>query len=67
MFNRNYGKNYLGVSCSFIHGFYLHIVVLKLTFNNKMHGSEYNAEILEDILKAEYNFYFPKNPRIQEL
>ena len=34
-----------------------------MTLNNKMHGSEYNAKILEDSLKADYHFYFPNNSR----
>ena len=65
MFNGPGGKNYPGASCSFIHYFYLHIVALKLTFSNKTHGSEYNAEILEGSLKVDYHFDFPKNARMQ--
>ena len=50
---------------NFIHDFYLHIVVLKLTLNNKTHGSDYNAKILEDRLKEDYHFNFTKNARMQ--
>ena len=64
MFNRPDGKNYPGASCSFIHEFYLNIMAFKLTLNNKMHGSEYNTKILEDSLKADYNFDLPKSARI---
>ena len=63
MFNWPDINNYLGSSCSFIHDFYLNIVALKLMMNNKAHGSEYNVEILEDSLKEEYHFDFPKNTR----
>ena len=61
MFNGPGGNNYLGSSCSFIYEFYMHIVALKLTLNNNTRGSHYNAEILEEILKADYHFYFPTN------
>jgi hypothetical protein len=57
------GNNYLGASCSSIHDFYLHILSLQLTLNNKTHGSEYNTEVIENILKANYVFDFPKNAR----
>jgi hypothetical protein len=57
------GNTYLGASCSFIHDFYLHILSLHRTLNIKTHGSEYNAEILENSLKADYVFDFPKNAR----
>ena len=63
MFNGTGGNNYLGASCSFIHDLYLHIVKLKLKFNKKTYGSEYIAEILEDILKTDYNFDFSNNER----
>ena len=56
-------EKYLGDSCSFIHDFYLHILVLKLTFNNKTHGSEYSAKILVDNLKADCHFDFLNNSR----
>ena len=62
-FNGPGGNNYLGASCSVIHDFYLHIVALNMTLNNRTHGSEYNAEILEDSLKADYHFDFPNNER----
>ena len=38
-------------------------MALNLKLNNKTHGSEYNAEILEDSLKEDYHFDFPKNAR----
>ena len=60
-FNGTDGKNYPDASCSFILDLYLHIVVLKQMLNNNTRGSGYNAVILEDILKADYNFNFPKN------
>ena len=63
IFNGTDSNNYLGASFSFIHNFYLHIVELKLMLNNKTHGSDYNAEILEDSLKADYHFDFPNNSR----
>jgi hypothetical protein len=63
MFQGSAGNNYLGASCSFIHDFYLHILSLQLTLNNKTHGSEYNAEVLENIPKADYLFDFPKKAR----
>ena len=63
MFNGNDSNNYLGTSCSVIHDFYLHIVALNMTLNNRTHGSEYNSEILEDSLKADNHFDFPKNAR----
>ena len=34
-----------------------------MTLNNKMYGSEYNSEILEDSIKAYYHFNFPNNAR----
>ena len=34
-----------------------------MTLNNRTHGSEYNSEILEDSLKADNHFDFPKNAR----
>ena len=37
------------------------MLALKVTFNKKTYGSEYKAEILEDSLKADYNFDFPNN------
>ena len=64
MMNRNGDNNYLGASCSFMHDFYLNIVALKITWKNKTHGSEYEAEISEDRLKADYHFDLP---RMQEL
>ena len=64
MFNVPNENNYLCASCSFIHEFYLNIMAFKLTLNNKMHGSEYNTKILEDSLKADYNFDLPKSARI---
>ena len=36
-------------------------MALKLRLNNKIHDSEYNSEILEDGLKVDYHFYFPKD------
>ena len=63
MFNGTDGKSYIVDSCSFIHDFYLQIVVLKLTLNSKTHDSEQNAEILENNLKADYHFDFPNNER----
>ena len=63
MFNVPDVNNLLGDSCSFIHDFYLNIVELKLKLNKKTHGSEYNAEILEDSFKAYYHFDFPNNSR----
>ena len=63
MFNGPDVKNYLGASCSFIHDLYLHIVSLKMALNNKTHGAEYNAEILEDSLKSDHHFDFPNNKR----
>ena len=36
-------------------------MALNLKLNNKTHGSEYNAEILEDSLKEDYHFDFLKN------
>ena len=63
MFNRTDGNNYLGDYFIFIHNFYLYIVALKLTLNNKNHGSEYYTEILEDSLKADYHFDFPNNAK----
>ena len=60
-FNGPDGNNLLGYSFSFIHDLYLHIVALNMTFNKKTHGSEYNAESLEDRLMADYHFDFPKN------
>ena len=63
MFNGPDGKNYLGASWSFIHNLYLNIVALKLTFNNKTHGSEYSAKILVDNLKADCHFDFLNNSR----
>ena len=38
-------------------------MTLNLKLNNRTHGSEYNTEILEDNLKADHHFYFPKNAR----
>ena len=38
-------------------------MALKLELNNKMHGSDYNAEILEYSLKADHHFDSPKNTR----
>ena len=35
-------------------------MALKLKLNNKTHGSEYNAEILKDSLKAGSHFDFIK-------
>jgi hypothetical protein len=61
MFKGPDGNTYLGASCSFIRDFYLNIVALKLTLNNKTHFLEYNAEVLEDSIKADYDFDFPKN------
>ena len=61
MFNGPDGNNYLGTSFIFIHDLYIHIVALKLTLNNNTRGSHYNAEILEEILKADYHFSFPTN------
>jgi hypothetical protein len=63
MFQGPDGNNYLGASCSFIHDFHLHILSLNLTLNNKTHGSEYNAEVLDDNLKADYGFDFSKIAR----
>ena len=63
MFQGPDGNNYLGASCSFIHNFELHIVALKLELNNKTHGSEYNATVLEDSLMKDYGFDFPKYVR----
>ena len=60
MFNGTDGKNYIDASCSFIHDLYIHIVALKMKLNNKTHGSEYNAEILKDSLKAGSHFDFIK-------
>ena len=60
IFNGPDGNNYIGYSFSFIHDLYLSIVALKMTLNNKMYGSEYNAEILEDIIKADYHLIFPR-------
>jgi hypothetical protein len=63
MFQGPDGKNYLGTSHSFIHDFYLHILSLQLTLNKKTHGSEYNAEVLENSLTAYYLIDFTKNAR----
>ena len=63
MFNWPDGNNYIGASWSFIYDFYLHIVSLKLTLNKKTPDSEYNAEILEYSLKADYHFDLPNNTR----
>ena len=63
MFQGPDGNNYLGASCSFIHDFHLHILSLNLTLNNKSHGSEYNAEVLDDNLKGDYGFDFSKYAR----
>ena len=38
-------------------------MALKLTWNDKTHGSEDNAEILEDILKKYYHFDSTNNAR----
>ena len=45
----------------FIHDLYLHIVEINLTLNNKTDGSEYNVENLEDSIKADWDFFPPKN------
>ena len=56
-------EKYLGDSCSFIHDLNLHVLVPKMTLNEKTHGSEDNAKILEDSLKEYYHFDFPKYAR----
>ena len=63
VFNGPDGNNFLCASCILIHSFYLHIVSLKMTLNNKMYGSEYNAGILKDRIKAYYHFDLPNNAR----
>ena len=63
IFNRYDGKNYLGAYYGFIHDFYLHIMALNMALKKKTHGSKYNAEILDDSLKADYHFDFPNNAR----
>jgi hypothetical protein len=50
-------------SVTSIHNFNLHTVALKLQLINKARGSEYNANVLEDSLNADYEFDFPKNAR----
>ena len=63
MLNGPDGNKYLCASCSFIHDFYLNNVALKMKLNNKTHNSEYNAEILENSLKADYNCDYTNNER----
>ena len=51
MLTLNDGKNYLGESVSFIVDFELYRLAATLIPNNVIHPSNYNADIMQKILK----------------
>ena len=51
MVTLNNGKNYLGASVSFMVDFYLYRLAVTLIFNNVIHSSNYNVDLLQKRLK----------------
>ena len=49
--------NFLGASLSFVVHFDLYRLVLALIPNNMIHSSNYNADLLQTILKETFKFY----------
>ena len=48
------GNNYLGVSVTFMVDFDLYILAVTLITNNVRHSSNYNADLLQNILKETF-------------